>query len=299
MSHAAILDSMERYNVNCSDVMFCFSSLFWISGVITLFKGTLCGATRIITTDVFSAQLQIRLIEQYKITFCANAPHQIILIMKSKCFDKANFSSLKTLIVGGSKVPYFFKSELSPRLPNICLYAAYGMSETVGAISFDMPPKKEKDNVGRLCNGCCVKIVDDDGNNCDKNVVGEVCIKMAHKYLGYHGNPQATKELFDADNFIKTGDIGYFDDDGDLFINGRKKELLKYSNFPIVPSEIDAFLSEMPDIKMASVAGIPDSLGDLPAAVIVRTEGSNISEKEVCDLVAGNFKIFNIDNIRT
>lgn len=267
--------------------MLCFSSLYWASGAITLIRGTLIGALRIITTEIFSPELQIDLIERYKVTFTLNASHQLTLMMKCDRFKTADLSSLKYVLVGGSKVPLHIKTDLRRYLPNGFVHAGYGMSETMGMLSLDNPAREDKDSAGRLISGSSVKIIDDHGNRCAVNEDGEICVKSNYKFLGYFGNPEATADLIDEEEFIVTGDIGHFDEEGDLFVTGRKKELLKYYNFPIAPSEIDAFLSESSDIESACIVGIPDPMGDLPAAVIVRTEGSNITKNEVSDMVAG------------
>lgn len=290
MSHAAFLDLMIRTSalVNYSDVLLCFSSLYWLSGTITLLLGTLNGGTRIITTQRFTPELQLELIKKYRISYTLNASHQIALITKCERFHTADLSSWRILSVGGSKVPFHLKSQLIPRIPNGCVAVAYGMSEIAGCLVFDYPTVPDKDTVGRLSGGSCVKIVNDNGERCGVDVDGEICIKMKYKFLGYYGNQQATDELFDAEGFIQSGDIGHFDADGNLYVVDRKKELLKYCNFQISPSEIDAFLICSPDIKSVCVVGIPDAVTtDLPAAVVVRAEGSNITEKDVFDLVAG------------
>lgn len=168
-----------------------------------------------------------------------------------------------------------------------------GMSEIAGVASIDYPGPSGKDSVGPLVGGSKVKIIDEEGKRCGPNVDGEICLKVNYKFLGYFGNKEATEELFDAEDFLHTGDIGHFDDDGLLFIVDRKKDLLKYNNFQISPSEIDCYLIESSHIKSACVVGIPGEGTDLPAAVVVRANGSNISEKDVFDLVAGNsFVIF-------
>lgn len=298
MSHAALLEANTRRSDlnNSNDVMLCFSSLYWISGLGTILRGTLIGATRIITTEVFSPELELRLIEKYKVTWILNAPHHVVMIMNSDRFEKTDFSSIRYFTVGGSKVPFHVKNELNRRLPNGEVVIVYGMSEIGGIITYDFPITRGKDIVGRLCDGIRAKIIDDHGNRCGVNEDGEICLKINYKFLGYHNNQKATDEIFDEEGFIVTGDIGHFDADGDLFVTGRKKELLKYCGFQISPSEIDAYLMESPDIKSACVVGIPDTVAmDLPAAAIVRAEGSKISEKEVADLVAGIHFIFNLN----
>lgn len=191
-------------------------------------------------------------------------------------------------MVGGAKVPFYLKNDLIERIPNGNIIVGYGMSE-IGILSLDYPVVYGKDTVGRLTGRWCFKIVDENGKRCGVNVNGEICIKTNYKFLGYYNNQNGTDEIFDAEGFVKTGDIGHFDDDGDFFVVDRKKELLKYCSLQISPSEIDAFLTESSEIKAACVVGIPDAVVfDLPAAVIVRADGSEITEKDVCQMVAGN-----------
>lgn len=102
LSHAALLHGMVECNMsNADSVILCFSSLYWISGVGVLIIGTLFGMTRIITTDIYSPELQLRLIEKYRATITFNAPHQLVLMMKSDRFSKTDISSLKRVFTGG------------------------------------------------------------------------------------------------------------------------------------------------------------------------------------------------------
>lgn len=290
LSHASLLDLTPHFDVNQSDdVLLCFSSLYWLSGLIILLRGALYGATRIITTETYTPELQLRLIEQYKITCTFNSPHQMVLMTKSERISKTDLSSIKIAIVGGSKVPYHVKTEISKYLPNGNANVGYGMSEISAMAAIDHPISN-KDTVGRLLNAIKIKIIDDDGNRCGINVDGEICFKTRFKFLGYYGNQQATDELIDSEGFIMTGDIGHFDEDGYLYLVDRKKDLLKYCGSQISPSEIDSYLIESPHIKAACVVGIPDeTVGDLPAAVVVRADGSNISDKDIFDLVSSKF----------
>lgn len=255
----------------------------------------MCGATRIITTDAYSPELQLRLVEQYKVTWALNASHHLLLMLKNKNFSTTDLSSMRIQFVTGSKVPLHVLTEMSYQLPNGNVSVVYGLSETCGPVSGDYSEPSGRDCVGRLLSGVKIKVTDDQGNRCGPNVDGEICIKVNYKFLGYYGNQSATDELFDNNGYLMTGDIGHFDDDGYLYIVDRKKDLLKYCGFQISPSEIDAFLIQSPGIKSASVVGIPDDMAtDLPAAVIVRADDSSISEQEIFDMVAGNIKNYDI-----
>ncbi|KAG4067927.1 hypothetical protein HA402_010613 [Bradysia odoriphaga] len=290
LSHAALLDGTTQYKVtNSSDVMLSFSSLYWITGIGTLLTGTLCGATRIITTDSFTPEFQLKLIEQYKVTYIFNAVHQVALMMRSDRFKQTDLSSLKYLITGGSKVPLNLKRAMNEFLPNGNVHVVYGMTEISNAVSLDYPTSN-RDTVGRIIGGCCVKIVDDHGNRCGENEDGEVCITMNHTFLGYLNDAQATKAIFDSEDFFRTGDIGHFDEDGYLYLVDRKTDLIRNCGYKIPPSELDAYLMESPEIKSACVFGIPNEVvTHLPAALIIRADGSNISEQDIFDMIADRF----------
>ncbi|XP_031621711.1 4-coumarate--CoA ligase-like 7 [Contarinia nasturtii] len=289
LSHAALLDANTQFNVIFSsyDVLLAFSSLYWVTGWITLVGGTINGATRIITTESYTPELHLRLIEKYRVSFGLSAPHHIALLSKCGRLHHTDLSSLKLLTVAGGKCSLNVQNEINARLPNGKVFAVYGLSEAGSGMSVNLG---NTDSVGQLLGYCTVKIVDEDGKRCGVGEKGEICFKTNYKFLGYYGNQKATDEAFDEEGYFLTADIGHFDEDGNLFIVDRKKDIIKYCNFQISPSQIESFLIEMPDIKSACLIGMPDEVAtDLPAAFIVRTKGSNIIETDIFNLVADHF----------
>lgn len=277
--------------VDPDDVMLCFSPLYWVTGILVLLMGTFCGSKRIITTENFTPELQLRLIEDYKVTFLLSPPHYIALILASERVHKTDLSSIKYQLITGSKISQGVHDEWNKRLGGgNKSHAVYGLSEAGGFISVDYPESGKNGTIGRLVNGCSMKIVDEDGNRCGPNANGEICFKMTHKFIGYYGNESATLESIDKDGFIMSGDIGHFDDDGNLFIVDRKKDLLKCHGLVLASGDVEDFLSKHPAIDLVCVVGISDDNGsDYPAAVIIRKENSKINEQDVADIVAANF----------
>lgn len=278
---------VTQFNViNSSDILLAFSSLYWLSGWDVLLLGMLNGATRIITTQSYSPELQLQLIGRYRVTFAWNAPHHVVLMLKSDHLQRTDLSSLKFQLIIGGKTPYQVQTEFGAKLPNGRVHICYGLSEAAGIVTVNT---NGKDVVGQVLSCYQVKIVDDDGKRLGIKEDGDICVKCHYKFLGYFGNQKATVELFDEEGFMLTGDIGHFDENGNLKIIDRKKELIKYCNYQISPSEIEAFLLESSDIKSVCVIGIPDKTGvnELPAAFVVRNEQSNITENDVFDMVAG------------
>lgn len=104
---------------------------------------------------------------------------------------------------------------------------------------------------------------------------------------GYLANDKATRETIDKDGWLRTGDLGYFDDDSQFYIVDRLKELIKYRGFQVAPAELEALLLTHPKIKDCGVIGIPDEFsGELPMAFVVKQSDEILSEKEVKDFVA-------------
>lgn len=130
------------------------------------------------------------------------------------------------------------------------------------------------------------QIVDDDGNTLDPNEIGEIHL-MAQRFLGYAGKPEDTRNSFDSSGWFKTGDLGYITEDGEVFIVDRKKDMIKYLNYQVAPSEIEAFVQQIEGVKMVCVVGIPDIIsGDLAAALVVKEKNSFLTEQDIIDDVA-------------
>lgn len=286
LSHAALLDGFAHFDaITSNDVLLSFSSLYWLTGWFMLLGGTIKGSTRIITMENYSPELHLRLIEQYKVTLGLNAPTHLTLVSKCERFHQTDLSSLRFQIVTGGKCSHHVQHEINSRLTNGKIQACYGLSESAGVMACNLG---ETDSVGQLLSFYSVKIIDDDGNRCGVGENGEVCFKTNYKFLGYYDNQKATDEALDDEGFFLTADIGHFDEDGNLFIVDRKKDLIKYCGNQIAPSSIESYLIESSKIKAACVVGLPDEVAaDLPAAFIVRSNGSNITEKDVFDMVAG------------
>lgn len=129
----------------------------------------------------------------------------------------------------------------------------------------------------------------------DPGEIGEIYVKSPNLFLGYAGRPEETRETFDVHGWLKTGDLGYFTADGEIFIVDRKKEMIKYMSYQVAPSEIEACIMKIEGVKGVCVVGIPDILaGDLAAAVIVKEGNSFLTEQDIVDEVASKFKVVSV-----
>lgn len=193
------------------------------------------------------------------------------------------------LLCGGSKLSISTALEMLKYLKKGQVMQVYGMSEVGGGISAGHVEKEEDTSLGKLRFGIQAKIIDDDGNRLGINEYGEICIKAKFKLLGYLCNEEATKNAIDSEGFLLTGDVGYFDAAGNLYVVDRKKDMLKYCCSQVSPTEIEQYLIQYPSIKAVCVVGIPDLIaGDLPAAVIVRNDNeAPITQQEIEQMIVG------------
>lgn len=271
-----------------NDILFSSSSLNWMIGLVVNLLNIFSGATRIISSKPFSPETQNQIIKDYEVTVVIGQSYYIIECLKSHLMPKADLSSVKHMIVAGYKLPLSAIEEFNQYLPNGTLNNSYGLTETSGFVTVDYPTFSGNDSVGRLLGCYGFKIVNDDdnGQRCGIDVEGEICIKTPKKFLGYFNNQKLTEQALDSEGFVLTGDIGRVDKDGNLYIIGRKKDVIIYYH-TIIPTEIEALLLKSPFIYGVCVVGVVDETSiELPAAIVVRTKDSSITEVDICEMVA-------------
>lgn len=249
---------------------------------------TVKGGTRIITKRILSPELQIRIINDYNVTYIQHTGNPFIWFWKKGLISKTNLTSVRLHILVGSKVPSSIINYYNSCLPNGSVVLRYALTE-VSCVTADLSKYKEKDRVGQLTAGISVKIIDENGKRCGINTHGEICVKRQNMFLGYHGQ----EKILDNEGFYRTGDIGYMDEDGNFYFVDRKDNMLSCYGHKISPSDIEAFLIKFPEIESVGVVGISNDLaGEYPAALIVRSSYSQISEEDVFKLVAGTAKTY-------
>ena len=122
----------------------------------------------------------------------------------------------------------------------------------------------------------------------DVKQIGEICVRGFMVMKGYSGNPGATAAMIDSNNWLHTGDIGYYDEEGFFYVVDRLKELIKYKGMQIAPSELEHLLLTHEKVADAAVIAIPDEFaGEIPRAYVVKRPGSAISESELILFVDG------------
>ncbi|XP_061392787.1 probable 4-coumarate--CoA ligase 1 [Musca vetustissima] len=290
ISHATFVFNTYAVDNFNGNTFLCFSTLYWVSGLFTLIQGTLGNARRIISTKAFNVDDFFDIVQRYKVNIIMVPPSQIALAVSSDKIAQADLSSLSFCMIGGSAVSYALTEKFRKYAPNAWCVVGYGSSETSGIA---VTPSVPNSPVGTLVANVEVRIIDDDGNSLGPNETGELCVRTPLPWKGYYGNPTATKEKYDADGWIYTGDVGYFNDEGVLFLVDRKCDIRKYNNFHFSPTDIELVISELPQVADVCVVGIPHSVhGFLPAACVIKRPDSEISESEIYQYVVDRMQDF-------
>ena len=228
----------------------------------------------------FDAEEVLKTIEREKVTYVGAVPtmcERMLHVLETKPY---NTSSLRCLAITGGKVHPAVLEALKKNLtPNIFrTYASTDSGQMAISKPDDMAAKAHA--AGRPVWCVDLRIVDEN----DKPVtgeVGEIICKSPLATHGYYKNPEATNASF-RDGWFYTGDLGYFDEEGYLFVAGRKKDMVKSGGISIYPLEIESVIYSHPDILEAAVIGVPDrQWGEALKAVIVLKEGAKITGEEL------------------
>lgn len=279
------------YSLTPDDVMLNFSSLYWLTGWGTILMTTLQSATRVITTKPFSSEIWLDIVQKHKVTVTLTPPHFLAMILEDPKLNTTDISTMKLYIATGSMVSQDLCDRMNKRLTNGVVCVAYAMSETAGVISINISSLRPG-AVGQLSPGVYTKIINEDGDNCGIDEDGEIYFKPKFKFIGYYGDVENTTKTLSSDGWIRTGDVGHFDAEGYLYLVERQKEILKYLNNQVSPSELESVIVQHPGVANVCVVGIPDNLhGDLPAAVIIKSTTADVSADDINALMKSKYTL--------
>jgi long-chain acyl-CoA synthetase len=195
--------------------------------------------------------------------------------------DKEDFKTLRLAASGGAAMPAEVMNAFEERFGCVIL-EGYGLSETTGAATFNGLHRERKAScVGIALPRCEVEIRGNDGAEVPTGEVGEVHIRGPVVMSGYWNREEATAEVLDADGWLKTGDLGTEDEDGDIRIVDRKKDLIIRGGYNVYPREVEEVLYEHPDVVEVAVIGVPDEhFGEEVAAVVALRPGATFDATE-------------------
>jgi 4-coumarate--CoA ligase len=212
---------------------FSFSPIYWGTGLMSMILSAFNpGETRIVTMNSFSVDLCAEMIEKYHPTSVQLNPASMLPFLNSNYVNTLDFTSVKMFMCSGSIVNEELRKKFKSIFPEKPFVIFYGMTEC--PVSSVFPGANyEGLTVGKIVSSIYLKIVDDDGNKLDNGKKGEIRVKFEFGFAGYFNNPTATAEALDDEGYFKTGDVGYIDDGGNIFILDRNKDIFKYKGYHV------------------------------------------------------------------
>ncbi|MFF2010273.1 4-coumarate--CoA ligase family protein [Streptomyces sp. NPDC058195] len=263
---------------------------FHIYGLTALMNAPLRTGATVVVLPRFDLDQFLAAVEKHRITGLYVAPPIVLALAKHPAVDRYDLSSLEYVVSAAAPLDAALAADCSARLGLPPVRQAYGMTELspgthVVPLSAENPPPGA---VGKLLPSTEMRIVPLSSSP-SSPAEGEILIRGPQVMKGYLGRPEATTAMIDADGWLHTGDVGYADEDGWLFVVDRVKELIKYKGYQVAPAELEALLLTHPSIADAAVIGVHDDEGnEIPTAYVVRQPTApGLTAEEVMAYVAG------------
>ncbi|WP_095012657.1 fatty acid--CoA ligase [Tsuneonella mangrovi] len=296
MTHASLLSSRDNRNQGVElrewqesvpgEVTLLAMPCFHISGTGTGL-GTIINGTCSIVLPEYDPTKALDLIENYNISKIFMVPAAIQIMLNHPRVSEVDFSRLKYITYGASPIPLELMKAAMARF-GCGFVQMYGMTETSGTIVTLEPSDHDPNgspkmrSVGTPLPGVEIKIIDTGGNEVGPNEVGEIATRSAKNMRCYWNKPEATAETIDSDGWLRTGDAGYIDEDGYLYIHDRVKDMIISGGENVYPAEVENAVFSHPKVADVAVIGVPDEKwGEAVKACVVVKEGQDLTEAEV------------------
>ncbi|MDP5238506.1 long-chain-fatty-acid--CoA ligase [Uliginosibacterium sp. 31-16] len=230
------------------------------------------GATNLLIVNPRDIPGFVKELGRYRFTAITGVNTLFNALLANPDFAKLNFSSLR-LTLGGGMAVMAPVAEKWRQVTGVPLVQAYGLTETSPAVCIN--PFTEtgfSGSIGLPISSTEVSIRDDDGE-VEAGKSGEICVRGPQVMAGYFKRPGETANVFHADGFLKTGDIGYIDDKGFVFLVDRKKDMILVSGFNVYPNEVEAVVAMIPAVQDVACIGVPDARsGEAVKIFVVRSD---------------------------
>jgi acyl-CoA synthetase (AMP-forming)/AMP-acid ligase II len=270
--------------------------LHHIAGIQAVMAAVYGGRTLVLQRQ-FEEEEWMRLVQDEQANRAMMVPTMLKRLMDHPKFKEYDLSSLQVITYGAAPMPLVIIQQAIKVFPSTRFINAFGQTETASTITM-LPPEdhaihegdpdyekklKRLSSIGKPLPDVEVIIVDEEGKKTPVGVSGEIVARGSRLMKGYWNREEATKETLRG-GWLYTGDLGYFDEDGYIFLSGRAKDFIKRGGEMVAPEEVEQILHSHPSIDEAAIIGVPDvEWGERILAVAVRKPGKEVTEQELID----------------
>ena len=254
-------------------------ALVFNGAFLDLMPSVFLGATYILLPQ-FDSVAFIEAVEREKVTHVVMVPSQIITLLNTPDFSADRLKSLEMILSVGAPLHREHKEELNKRLPGR-FYELYGLTEGFATVLDKNDYAAKPDSVGTPPPFFEMKIADENGTEVPVGEVGEICGNGPILMPGYYKRPDLTAEAV-KDGWLHSGDMGYVDEDGFLYLVDRKKDMIISGGVNVYPRDIEEIVVQHPAVREAAVFGIPhEKWGETPLAAVVLQQSGSVTSEEL------------------
>jgi fatty-acyl-CoA synthase len=290
------LGHLVEFGLTSADSTLVCGPLYHVGGLDLPGLGTLYAGGSLIVLRKFDAREVLDTIEAERPTNVWLAPSMMNAVLRLPDLAERDTSSLRFIIGGGEKMPVPLVERIRTAFPGAWFADAYGLTETVAGDTFNDAGHvlSKVGSVGRPVVHLRIRIVDDQGSEVPAGQLGEITLSGPKVFSGYWRDEEATAKAL-RDGWFHTGDLGRVDEDGYLYVEDRKKDMIVSGGENIATPEVERVLYEHPDVVEAAVVGTPhERWGEVPKAFVVRRPGSAVDAAELAAHCRGRLAKFKV-----
>jgi len=272
--------------------------LFHVTGEVPVLLQSFAMGRKLVLMPKWDAEEAMRLIELEKVTYFVGVPLMSFEILTHPRRHDYDLSTVADFAAGGAPRPVEHVRRIDAEMGGGAPLVGYGLTETngVGCSNWRSNYLAKPSSTGRAQAPLVdLAILDDHGRPVAQGLRGEIGIRSVANFREYWGRPQATRDAFTADRYFLSGDIGYLDEEGYLFIVDRKKDIIIRGGENISCQEVEAAIYQHPAIAEAAVFGLADErFGEVPGAVVRLRDGATLSNEELCGFLFAHIAAFKV-----
>jgi len=292
------LQASQAFEMNLRSVYLNVAPMFHAANMCGMLSATMSASAQAFTA-AFEPERTMRVIEKHRVTHAVMVPTMVNMLAHHPAIGDYDLSSLKLLLYGGSPMAESVIARVEDVLPELRMVQGYGQTETSPLLTllypeyhtFEGPLAGKTKSAGQVLPGTELAIMDETGRVLDAGQVGEVCARGPNVMLGYWKLPEQTAQTI-REGWIHTGDGGYLDEDGFLFISDRMKDMIVSGGENVYSIEVENALFKHPSVEACAVIGIPsEQWGEEVHAVVILAKGKQATTEELIkhchQLIAG------------
>jgi long-chain acyl-CoA synthetase len=286
LTHGNLLANLEQVQASpghrtADGVALAVLPLFHIFGLNVVLDGSLAAGATVVLMEHFDAEAAVDLVVEHGITDLTGPPTMWAGLAGAANASPDAFATVVRAASGAAALNPEVRAAVQERL-GIALAEGYGLTETAPVVASGVGQDAPIGSVGRLVPGVEARIVDADGEDTFIGDAGEILVRGDNVFGGYWNDPEATSAVLTGDGWLHTGDIGFADEDGFLFLSDRAKDLIIVSGFNVFPAEVEDVLTSADGVREAAVVGIAsDRTGEAIKAFVVLDDGVTMTPEDI------------------